>query len=56
MKIFRFLALALLSLTLPAAAQIQRHPATPEDAWPNDPKVPILIRSWASLTASWFCG
>jgi len=25
---------------LPAAAQIQRHPATAEDARPNDPKVP----------------
>ena len=34
------LALALLALTVPATAQIQRHPATPEDARPNDPKVP----------------
>ncbi len=40
MTLFRFLALALLALTLPATAQIQRHPATPEDARPNDPKVP----------------
>lgn len=53
MKLFRFLALALLALTLPATAQIQRHPATPEDARPNDPKVPDSDRSWASSTASW---
>jgi predicted DNA-binding protein with PD1-like motif len=30
----------LLIALLPAAAQIQRHPATAEDARPNDPKVP----------------
>jgi uncharacterized protein len=30
----------LLIAPLPAAAQIQRHPATAEDARPNDPKVP----------------
>src|SRR6201996_3714080 len=35
-----FLAIALLALPEPAMAQIQRHPATPEDARPNDPKVP----------------
>ena len=29
-----------LIVPLPAAAQIQRHPATAEDARPNDPKVP----------------
>ena len=40
MTLVRFLALALLALTVPATAQIQRHPATPEDARPNDPKVP----------------
>jgi predicted DNA-binding protein with PD1-like motif len=40
MKAFRFLVLALLALTVPAKAQIKRHPATPEDARANDPKVP----------------
>jgi uncharacterized protein len=40
MKLSAIVALSLLALTLPAAAQIQRHPATKEDARPNDPKVP----------------
>ncbi|HET7086560.1 MAG TPA: PPC domain-containing DNA-binding protein [Rhizomicrobium sp.] len=34
------LGLALLALTLPASAQLSSHPATAEDARPNDPKVP----------------
>ena len=40
MKLSAILALSLLALTVPAAAQIARHPATKEDARPNDPKVP----------------
>src|SRR5438045_9364004 len=40
MKLAAFLALSLLVLPLPAASQIARHPATKEDARPNDPKVP----------------
>ena len=37
---FSALLALLLALPLPAAAQIQSHPATKEDARPNDPKVP----------------
>ena len=40
MKLFPSLAVALLALTLPAGAQITHPRATPEDARPNDPKVP----------------
>ena len=40
MKLSAIFVSSLLALTLPAAAQIQRHPATKEDARPNDPKVP----------------
>ena len=40
MKLPAFLLSFLLIAPFPAAAQIQRHPATPEDARPNDPKVP----------------
>ena len=40
MKLPAFLLSFLLLAPLPATAQIQRHPATPEDARPNDPKVP----------------
>src|ERR1700727_1094305 len=40
MKLPAFLLSFLLIAPLSAAAQIQRHPATPEDARPNDPKVP----------------
>jgi predicted DNA-binding protein with PD1-like motif len=40
MKLSIYLALFVLALPLPAAAQIVRHPATKEDARPNDPKVP----------------
>jgi hypothetical protein len=40
MKLSAILVSSLLALTLPAAAQVVRHPATKEDARPNDPKVP----------------
>src|SRR3982751_4978037 len=40
MKLLPCLALMLLTLPLPVSAQIVRHPATKEDARPNDPKVP----------------
>jgi predicted DNA-binding protein with PD1-like motif len=40
MKLSAILALFVLALPLPALAQIVKHPATPEDARPNDPKVP----------------
>ena len=40
MKLFPSLLLFFLALPLGAAAQISRHPATPEDSRPNDPKVP----------------
>jgi predicted DNA-binding protein with PD1-like motif len=40
MKLTASLALLFLVLPLAAAAQIARHPATPEDARPNNPKVP----------------
>src|SRR5882757_4472243 len=40
MKLFPSLLLIFLVLPLGAAAQIARHPATPEDSRPNDPKVP----------------
>ncbi|HEY2009813.1 MAG TPA: PPC domain-containing DNA-binding protein [Rhizomicrobium sp.] len=40
MKLPVLLLSCLLIAPWPAAAQIQRHPATPEDARPNDPKVP----------------
>jgi predicted DNA-binding protein with PD1-like motif len=40
MKLSIPLALLFLALPVAAAAQIARHPATPEDARPNDPKVP----------------
>jgi predicted DNA-binding protein with PD1-like motif len=40
MKLPIFLLSLLLLSPLPAAAQTQRHPATAEDARPNDPKVP----------------
>src|SRR6185503_9247822 len=40
MKLSAILVLSLLAMPLPAAAQIVRHPATKEDARPNDPKVP----------------
>src|ERR1700755_3309608 len=40
MKLSVLLALSLLAMPLSAAAQIVRHPATKEDARPNDPKVP----------------
>jgi predicted DNA-binding protein with PD1-like motif len=40
MKLSVCLALSLLALALPASAQVVRHPATKEDARPNDPKVP----------------
>jgi len=40
MKLFALPALFLAALTLSAAAQIQSHPATKEDARPNDPTVP----------------
>jgi len=40
MKLSAVLASSLLALSLPAAAQVVRHPATKEDARPNDPKVP----------------
>src|SRR5471030_1920700 len=40
MKLFPSLLLFFLGLPLGAAAQIARHPATPEDSRPNDPKVP----------------
>jgi predicted DNA-binding protein with PD1-like motif len=40
MKLSACLALSLLVLALPASAQVVRHPATKEDARPNDPKVP----------------
>jgi predicted DNA-binding protein with PD1-like motif len=40
MKLSAISLSACLLLALPASAQIQRHPATPEDARPNDPKVP----------------
>src|SRR4249919_3633769 len=40
MKLFLSLALFLLALPLPLSAQIVKHPATAEDARPNDPKVP----------------
>src|ERR1700760_5073159 len=40
MTLFARSILALAALTLPAAAQIQSHPATKEDARSNDPKVP----------------
>jgi predicted DNA-binding protein with PD1-like motif len=40
MKLPACLLFFLLIVSLPAAAQIQRHPATAEDARPNDPKVP----------------
>src|SRR5580704_15942364 len=40
MKLPVLLLSFLLIAPLPVAAQIQRHPATAEDARPNDPKVP----------------
>jgi predicted DNA-binding protein with PD1-like motif len=40
MKLSTSLALILMALALPASAQIVKHPATKEDARPNDPKVP----------------
>lgn len=40
MKLPVFLLSCLLTAPLPATAQIQRHPATAEDARPNNPKVP----------------
>jgi predicted DNA-binding protein with PD1-like motif len=40
MKLSTSLALFLLASLLPASAQIVTHPATKEDARPNDPKVP----------------
>ena len=40
MKLSACLGLSLLVLALPASAQVVRHPATKEDARPNDPKVP----------------
>ena len=40
MKLSTSLLLFFLALPLGAAAQIARHPATPEDSRPNDPKVP----------------
>jgi uncharacterized protein len=40
MKIYTLLVALLLCAPLAATAQIARHPATPEDARPNDPKVP----------------
>jgi len=40
MKLSRFLIPFLMLATLPAAAQIVKHPATKEDTRPNDPKVP----------------
>ena len=40
MKLATSLGLLLLASLLPASAQIVRHPATAEDARPNDPKVP----------------
>ena len=40
MKLSRFLASFILLFSLPAFAQVVRHPATPEDRRPNDPKVP----------------
>jgi len=40
MKLSRSLIPFLMLAALPAAAQIVKHPATPEDARPNNPKVP----------------
>jgi predicted DNA-binding protein with PD1-like motif len=40
MKLFAALVVLLLSVPFAATAQIAHHPATPEDARPNDPKVP----------------
>jgi uncharacterized protein len=40
MKLFPSLLVFFLGLPLGATAQIVRHPATAEDARPNDPKVP----------------
>ena len=40
MKLSASLVALLLLMPLAATAQIARHPATPEDARPNDPKVP----------------
>src|SRR5215467_12753973 len=40
MKLFRILVPFLLLAAFPAASQIVKHPATKEDARPNDPKVP----------------
>ena len=40
MKLSAYLAVFLLASLLPASAQIVKHPATKEDARPNDPKVP----------------
>ena len=40
MKLYVCLSALLLASLLPASAQIVKHPATPEDARPNDPKVP----------------
>ncbi|HKB95443.1 MAG TPA: PPC domain-containing DNA-binding protein [Rhizomicrobium sp.] len=40
MKLSAFLVPAFLLISLPLQAQITRHPATAEDARPNNPKVP----------------
>jgi len=40
MKLSACLGLAMLASLLPASAQIVKHPATPEDIRPNNPKVP----------------
>jgi hypothetical protein len=40
MKLSAFLVPVFLLISLPLQAQVVRHPATAEDARPNDPKVP----------------